>query len=146
MIRTMATEHVPKIARMWNLQYYFNRLPRIDLTSLVNCRVFSKAIWELSREFSSLFLSVLYLSALFRVTSGSAVEAVHESWINVKAWFNDGLDKAVIFPELHRGETHLIEHYITVLSEPEHLTDKVWRVLQEQLKSIKEQDASLYSL
>ncbi|UJR06904.1 hypothetical protein I4U23_011194 [Adineta vaga] len=80
------------------------------------------------------------------VTSGSAMEAVHDSWINVKAWFNDGLDKAEIFPELHRGETHLIDHYITALSEPEHLTDKVWRVLQEQLKSIKEQDASLYAL
>ena len=95
--------------------------------------------------FFSLFLSVLYLSVLFRVTSGSAVESIHDSWMNVKAWFNDGLDKAAIFAELHRGETHLIDHYITALSEPEHLTDKVWRILQEQLKSIKEQDASLYA-
>lgn len=71
---------------------------------------------------------------------------MHDSWTDVKAWFNDGLDKAAIFAEVHRGEAHLIIHYLTALSEPEHLTDKVWRVLQEQLKSIKEQDASLYSL
>ncbi len=80
------------------------------------------------------------------MTSGTGLEAAHEAWINIKAWFNDGLDKATIFTEVHRCEAHLIDHYIMALSQPEHLTDKVWRVLQEQLKTIKEQDAALYSL
>ena len=80
------------------------------------------------------------------MTSGSAAETAYDSWIDVKAWFNDGLDKAAIFAEVHRGEAHLIRHYIAALGEPKYLTDKVWRLLQEQLKSIKEQDASFYSL
>ena len=66
--------------------------------------------------------------------------------MDVKAWFNDGLDKAAIFAEVHRGEAHLIRHYVAALSEPKHLTDKLWRLLQDQLKIIKDQDASVYAL
>ena len=91
-------------------------------------------------------LSVLHLSTSSRAASGSTIETAHDSWIDVKAWFTDGLDKAAVFAEVHRGEAHLIHHYEAVLSEPKHLTDKLWRLLQDQLKIVKEQDASLYAL
>ncbi|CAF1389293.1 unnamed protein product [Rotaria sordida] len=81
------------------------------------------------------------------VTSGSNLETAHHIWMDFKKCLvSDGLDEAEILAEVHRSEAHLIEHYIAALSEPEHITDKVWRVLQEQLKAIKERDASLYSL
>jgi uncharacterized protein (TIGR02284 family) len=95
---------------------------------------------------SAFSVSVHHLSTPFRVTSGSRLAAAHQVWIDAKAWFTDGQDRAVIIAEVHRCETHLIQQYLTTLSEPAHLSDKFWRVLQDQLQTIREQDACLHVL
>jgi uncharacterized protein (TIGR02284 family) len=80
------------------------------------------------------------------VTSGSGLAAVHRSWVDVKAWFTDGREKAAIIAEICRGETHLIQEYEAALLEDEYLTDKVRQVLQEQLKTIRAQYVAVYDL
>ncbi len=92
---------------------------------------------------SSLSLSVIYLSTPFRVATGTGVSPAHQTWTDVKAWSTDGRGKAAIVAEVHRDETLLIQQYEAALSEAEHLTDKVRHVLQKQLKTIREQDASV---
>ena len=78
----------------------------------------------------------------FRVKSGSAIAAAHRTWIDVKAWFTDGRDKQAIVTEVHRGEEVLIKFYESAI-EDANLLAKVRDFLQEQLKTVKEQNASV---
>jgi uncharacterized protein (TIGR02284 family) len=82
------------------------------------------------------------LSKYFRITSGSAIAAAHRTWIDVKAWFTDGKDKSTIATEVHRGEAILIKFYETAL-EDSNIVPKVRDLLQEQLKTVKEQNAAV---
>ena len=65
-----------------------------------------------------LLLFVHYLLISFRVTSGSGLAATRQAWIDVKAWLNDGRDKAAILAEIHRSEAHLMQQYAIILQEP----------------------------
>ncbi|CAF1331693.1 unnamed protein product [Adineta ricciae] len=76
------------------------------------------------------------------VKSGSAIAAAHRTWIDVKAWFTDGRDKQAIVTEVHRGEEVLIKFYESAI-EDANLLAKVRDFLQEQLKTVKEQNASV---
>ncbi|CAF3840666.1 unnamed protein product [Rotaria sp. Silwood1] len=77
------------------------------------------------------------------VTSSSGLGKAHQTWIDAKAWCTDGRSKASAIAEVHRGETRLIHLYDVALSEAEPLNEKVRQVLQEQLKTIREQDAAI---
>ena len=81
----------------------------------------------------------------FRVKSGSAIAAAHRRWMDVKAWFTDGRDKQAIVTEVHRGEEVLIKFYESAI-EDANLLAKVRDFLQEQLKTVKEQNASVDAL
>jgi hypothetical protein len=59
------------------------------------------------------------------------------------AWFTDGRSKTSIVAEIHHSETDLIHQYEVALSEPKLLNEAVRQVLQEQLKTIREQDAAI---
>ncbi|CAF2664980.1 unnamed protein product [Rotaria sp. Silwood2] len=76
------------------------------------------------------------------VTSGSALAGAHRTWIDVKSWFTDGRDKAAIVTEVHRGENVLIKLYETAIEDPD-IVLKVRDFLHEQLKTVKEQNASV---
>ncbi|UJR32255.1 hypothetical protein I4U23_019720 [Adineta vaga] len=76
------------------------------------------------------------------IKSGSAIAAAHRTWIDVKAWFTDGRDKQVIITEVHRGEEVLIKFYESAIEDP-NLVPKVRDFLQEQLKTVKEQNAAV---
>ena len=78
----------------------------------------------------------------FRITSGSAIAAAHRTWIDVKAWFTDGRDKSVIITEVHRGEEILIEFYRAAIEDP-NLIPKIRDLLQEQLQTVREQNAAV---
>ena len=54
----------------------------------------------------------------------------------------DGRDKSVIITEVHRGEGILIAFYEKALEDP-NITPKVRDLLQEQLKTVKAQNASV---
>ena len=60
----------------------------------------------------------------------------------MKAWFTDGRDKSVIITEVHRGEEALIKLYQTAIEDPD-IVPKVRDLLHEQLKTIREQNASV---
>ncbi len=60
----------------------------------------------------------------------------------MKAWFTDGRDKSIIITEVHRGEEILIQFYQTALEDP-NLLPKLRDLLQEQLKTVKEQNAAV---
>ena len=74
--------------------------------------------------------------------TGSTIAAAHRTWIDVKAWFTDGRDKSVIITEVHRGEEVLITFYQSAIEDP-NIVPKVRDFLQEQLKTIREQNASV---
>jgi uncharacterized protein (TIGR02284 family) len=93
-------------------------------------------IW--SFEKNNVDLSIDY----FRIKSGSAIAAAHRTWIDVKAWFTDGQDKSVIITEVHRGEEILIKFYETAVEDP-NINSKIRDLLQEQLQTVKEQNASV---
>ncbi|CAF1068200.1 unnamed protein product [Rotaria sp. Silwood1] len=76
------------------------------------------------------------------VTSGSALAAAHRTWIDVKSWFTDGRDKAAIVTEVHHGENVLIKLYESAIEDPDIIV-KVRDFLHEQLKTVKEQNASV---
>ena len=63
----------------------------------------------------------------------------------MKAWFTDGRDKSVIVTEVHNGEGVLIKLYETAIEDPDILV-KVRDLLHEQLKIVKEQNASVDAL
>lgn len=77
--------------------------------------------------------------------SGSALAAAHRTWIDVKAWFTDGRDKAAIVTEVHRGENVLITFYQSAVDDS-HITPKIRDLLFEQLKTVKEQNAAVDTL
>jgi uncharacterized protein (TIGR02284 family) len=76
------------------------------------------------------------------VKTGSAMAAAHRTWIDVKAWFTDGRDKSVIVSEVHLGEEVLIKFYQSAIADP-NIIPKVRDLLQEQLKTVTEQNASV---
>ncbi|CAF3840681.1 unnamed protein product [Rotaria sp. Silwood1] len=77
------------------------------------------------------------------VTSSSGLGTAHQTWVDVKAWSTDGRGKAAAVAEVHRSETHLIHQYEVALSEAKLLNEKVREVLQKQLKTVQEQDATI---
>ncbi|CAF0743058.1 unnamed protein product [Adineta ricciae] len=79
------------------------------------------------------------------VKSGSALAAAHRTWIDVKAWFTDGRDKSAIVSEVHKGEAVLIKLYETAI-EDQDILPKVRDLLFEQVKIVKEQNASVDAL
>lgn len=79
---------------------------------------------------------------MFRIKSGSALAAAHRTWIDVKSWFTDGRDKQAIITEVHRGENVLITFYQSAVDDTS-ITPKVRDLLFEQLKTVKEQNASV---
>jgi len=79
------------------------------------------------------------------VQTGSALAAVHRTWIDVKSWFTDGRDKSVIVAEVHRGEAVLIKLYESAIDDKD-IVPKVRDLLFEQVKTIKEQDASVNAI
>ena len=81
----------------------------------------------------------------FRIKTGSTIAAAHRTWIDVKAWFTDGRDKSVITSEVHRGEEVLIKFYEAALNDAS-ILPKVRDLLQEQLKKVREQNASVDAL
>ena len=81
----------------------------------------------------------------FSVKSGSALAAAHRTWIDVKAWFTDGRDKSAIVSEVHKGEAVLIKLYETAI-EDQDILPKVRDLLFEQVKIVKEQNASVDAL
>lgn len=60
----------------------------------------------------------------------------------MKAWFTDGRDKQAIASEVHRGEEVLIKFYESALDDP-NIVPKVRDLLQEQLNTVKQQNASV---
>ena len=97
-------------------------------------------------SFISLSLYVCHLSTASRVTSGSNHATAHQAWIDIKAFFTAGRDKAAIVTEVYRCEVNLIQQYEVALSEPEYLTDNVCQVLQKQVQTIRRQDAAVYDI
>ncbi|CAF1276266.1 unnamed protein product [Rotaria magnacalcarata] len=77
------------------------------------------------------------------VTSSSGLGKAHETWIDVKACCVDGRSKASVIAKVHRGESNLIDQYEAVLSEGKILNKTIRKVLQEQLKTIREQNATI---
>jgi hypothetical protein len=60
----------------------------------------------------------------------------------VKSWFTDGRDKSAIVAEVHRGEEALITLYQNAIEDPD-IVPKVRDLLHEQVKTIREQNASV---
>jgi len=79
------------------------------------------------------------------VKSGSTLAAAHRTWIDVKSWFTDGRDKSAIVTEVHNGEAVLIKLYEAAIEDHDILV-KVRDLLHEQLKTVKEQNASVDAL
>jgi len=79
------------------------------------------------------------------VKTGSALAAAHRTWIDVKSWFTDGRDRSVIVSEIHRGENVLISLYQSAIDDQD-ILPKVRDLLFEQVKTIKEQNASVDAL
>jgi len=79
------------------------------------------------------------------VQSGSTLAAAHRTWIDVKSWFTDGRDKSAIVSEVHLGEAALIKLYESAINDPD-VAIKVRDLLHEQLKIVKQQDASVDAL
>ena len=77
------------------------------------------------------------------MTSSSGLGKSHHKLIDVKVLCNGGRDKTAAIAEVHREEMALIHQYETALSQATHLNEKVRQVLQEQLKTIREQDAAI---
>ena len=86
--------------------------------------------------------SIELISHVSREQTGSTLAAVHRTWIDVKSWFSDGRDKSAIVTEVHRGEETLIKLYENAI-EDSHIVPKVRDLLNEQLKIIKQQNASV---
>lgn len=80
-----------------------------------------------------------------RVQSGSTLGAVHRTWIDVKSWFTDGRDKSAIIAEVHRGEETLIKGYEAAIEDP-NIVATVRDLLHEQVKTIREQNASVNAI
>ena len=91
------------------------------------------------------FFDHLIIFRFLRVQTGSTLAAAHRTWIDVKSWFTDGRDKSAIVTEVHRGEEALIKLYQTAIEDPD-IVPKVRDLLHEQLKTIKEQNASVDTL
>ncbi len=87
----------------------------------------------------------IYRMNIFRIKEGSTLAAAHRTWIDVKSWFTDGRDRSAIVAEVHRGEAVLIRLYETAIGDPD-IVVKVRDLLNEQLKTIKEQNASVDAL
>ena len=77
------------------------------------------------------------------MTSSSGLGKAHQTWIDFKAWSDGGRDKTAAVADVHREEMALIYQYEAAVSEATHLNEKVRQVLQEQLKTIREQDAAI---
>ena len=77
------------------------------------------------------------------MTSSSGLGTARQTWIDVKASCNGGRDKTAAIAEVHREEMVLIHQYEAALPKATHLNKKVRHVLQEQLKTIREQDAAI---
>ena len=84
-----------------------------------------------------------HLSNLFRVTSSPGLGKSHQTLIDAKARCNGGRDKTAAIAEVHREEMVLIHQYEAALPKAIHLNKKVRHVLQEQLKTIRKQDAAI---
>ena len=80
------------------------------------------------------------------MTSSSGLGKARQTLIDFKAWSNGGREKAAAVAEVHRDEMALIHRYEAAVSEAVHLSEKVRNVLQQQLKIIREQDASICAL
>lgn len=78
----------------------------------------------------------------FRIKEGSTLAAAHRAWIDVKAWYTDGLDKEAIINEVHRGEQILIKFYEAALEDPS-ISPTIRDFLLEQLAKVTDQNLSI---
>jgi uncharacterized protein (TIGR02284 family) len=99
----------------------------------------------LNRKLLYSFDNFNLLNIYYRIKTGSTLAAAHRTWIDVKSWFTDGRDKSAIVTEVHRGEEVLIKLYQTAIEDPD-ILPKVRDLLHEQVKIIKEQNASVDAL
>jgi len=117
----------------------------VDTKDMAMRLLFDKIAASRSDLISQLSNSIRVDLGVEPVQSGSTLAAAHRTWIDVKSWFTDGRDKSAIVSEVHLGEAALIKLYESAINDPD-VAIKVRDLLHEQLKIVKQQDASVDAL